>query len=92
MKTLWDIVWEIVGRIAFDGVPSLFRRDLPKPIHRLRLAAWTVVIAGAVLFFLTDVPSLAAHRRLLKSAVLGGLVLFVALLVAMTLLGKRWKR
>lgn len=92
MKTLWDIVWEIVGRIAYDGIPSLFRRDLPKPIHRLRLAAWTVVIAGAVLFFLTDVPSLAAHRRLFKSAVLGGVVLFVALLVAMTLLGKRWKR
>lgn len=77
-----ELLLEIVGRIAFDGIPSLFRRNLPKSIHRLRLAAWTVAIASAVLFFLTDVPSLAEHRRLLKSAVLGGLVIFAAILVA----------
>ena len=76
------LLLEIVGRIAFDGIPSLFRRNLPKPIHRLRLAAWIVAIASASLFFLTDVPSLEAHRRLLKSAVLGGLVIFGAILVA----------
>ncbi len=80
-----ELLLDIVG----DGIPALFRRNLPKPIHRLRLAAWTVAIASVSLFFLTDVPSLEAHRRLLKGAVLGGLVLFVAILVAIVVCKKR---
>ena len=80
-----NFLFDVIVRIAFDGIPSLFRRNLPKSIHRLRLAAWIVVIVGVVSFFLTEVPSLETYRQLLKTAVLGGLVIFVAVLVAMTL-------
>ena len=77
--------------IASDGIPSLFRRNLPEPVHRLRLAAWIFLAATAVLFILTEVPSLEADRRLLKGAALGGLAILVALLVAMTLMLKHRK-
>ena len=80
-----NLLFDTIVSIAFDGIPSLFRRNLPKSIHRLRLAAWIVVIVGVVSFFLTEVPSLETYRQLLKTAVLGGIVIFVAVLVAMTL-------
>ena len=80
-----NFLFDVIVRIAFDSIPSLFRRNLPKPIHRLRLAAWIIVIVGMVSFFLTEVPSLETYRQLLKTAVLGSIVIFVAVLVAMTL-------
>ena len=80
-----NLLFDTIVSIASDGIPSLFRRNLPKSIHRLRLAAWIVVIVVVVSFFLTEVPSLETYRQLLKTAVLGGLVIFVAVLVAMTL-------
>jgi CHASE1-domain containing sensor protein len=80
-----------VMEIASDGIPSLFRSNLPEPVHRLRLAAWIFLAATAVLFILTEVPSLEADRRLLKGAALGGLAILVALLVAMTLMLKHRK-
>ena len=86
-----NFLFDTIASIAFDGIPSLFRRNLPKPIHRLRLAAWIVVIAVVVSFFLTEVPSLETYRQLLKTAVLGGLVIFVVVLVAMTLALKSQK-
>ncbi len=86
-----NLLFDVIARIAFDGIPSLFRRNLPKPIHRLRLAAWIVVIVVVVSFFLTEVPSLEMYRQLLKTAVLGGLVILVAVLVAMTLALKSQK-
>ena len=86
-----NLLFDTIVSIAFDGIPSLFRRNLPKPIHRLRLAAWIVVIVGMVLFFLTEVPSLEMYRQLLKTAVLGGLVILVVILVAMTLALKSQK-
>ena len=46
MNSPVDIVLEIISRIAVDGVPSLFRRNLPKPVHRLRTMAWTVIIGS----------------------------------------------
>ena len=85
------LLFDTIVSIAFDGIPSLFRRNLPKPIHRLRLAAWIVVIVVVVSFFLTEVPSLEMYRRLLKTAVLGGLVILVAVLIAMTLVLKSQK-
>ena len=81
----------MIARIAVDGIPSLFRRNLPKPIHRLRLAAWIIVIVVVVSFFLTEVPSLETYRQLFKTAVLGGIVIFVAVLVAMTITLKSQK-
>ena len=45
--------------------------------------------ATAVLFVLTEVPSLEAERRLLKGAVLVGLALLAAVLAAMALILKR---
>ena len=86
-----NLLFDAIASIAFDGIPSLFRRNLPKPIHRLRLAAWIVVIVVVVSFFLTEVPSLEMYRQLLKTAVLGGLVIFVVILVAMTLALKSQK-
>ena len=86
-----NLLFDTIVSIAFDGIPSLFRRNLPKPIHRLRLAAWIVVIVVVVSFFLTEVPSLEMYRRLLKTAVLGGLVILVAVLIAMTLVLKSQK-
>ena len=86
-----NLLFDTIASIAFDGIPSLFRRNLPKPIHRLRLAAWIVVIVGMVSFFLTEVPSLETYRRLLKTAVLGVIVVFVAVLVTMTLALKSQK-
>ena len=86
-----SFLFDVIARIAFDGIPSLFRRNLPKPIHRLRLAAWIIVIVGMVSFFLTEVPSLETYRRLLKTAVLGFIVVFVTILVAMTLALKSQK-
>ena len=86
-----NFLLDVIASIALDGIPSLFRRNLPKPIHRLRLAAWIVVIVVVVSFFLTEVASLEAYRRLLKTAVLGGLVILVAVLVAMTLVLKSQK-
>ena len=86
-----SFLFDTIARIAFDGIPSLFRRNLPKPIHRLRLAAWIIVIVGMVSFFLTEVPLLETYRRLLKTAVLGFIVVFVTILVAMTLALKSQK-
>ena len=86
-----NLLFDAIASIAFDGIPSLFRRNLPKPIHRLRLAAWIVVIVVVVSFFLTEVPSLEMYRQLLKTAVLGGLVILVVILVAMTLALKSQK-
>ena len=86
-----NLLFDMIARIAVDGIPSLFRRNLPKPIHRLRLAAWIIVIAVVVSFFLTEVPSLEMYRQLLKTAVLGGLVILVVILVAMTLALKSQK-
>ena len=86
-----NLLFDMIVRIAFDGIPSLFRRNLPKPIHRLRLAAWIIVIVGMVSFFLTEVPSLEMYRQLLKTAVLGGIVILVLILVAMTLALKSQK-
>ena len=86
-----NLLFDMIVRIAFDGIPSLFRRNLPKPIHRLRLVAWIIVIVGMVSFFLTEVSSLETYRQLLKTAVLGGIVIFVAVLVTMTLALKSQK-
>ena len=86
-----NFLFDVIVRIAFDGIPSLFRRNLPKPIHRLRLAAWIIVIVGMASFFLTEVPSLETYRQLLKTAVLGVIVVFVVVLVAMTLALKSQK-
>ncbi len=86
-----NLLFDAIASIAFDGIPSLFRRNLPKPIHRLRLASWIVVIVVVVSFFLTEVPSLEMYRQLLKTAVLGGLVILVVILVAMTLALKSQK-
>ena len=86
-----NLLFDAIASIAFDGIPSLFRRNLPKPIHRLRLGAWIVVIVVVVSFFLTEVPSLEMYRQLLKTAVLGGLVILVVILVAMTLALKSQK-
>ena len=86
-----NLLFDVIASIAFDGIPSLFRRNLPKPIHRLRLAAWIIAIVGMVSFFLTEVPSLEMYRQLLKTAVLGGLVILVVILVAMTLALKSQK-
>ena len=86
-----NLLFDAIASIAFDGIPSLFRRNLSKPIHRLRLAAWIVVIVVVVSFFLTEVPSLEMYRQLLKTAVLGGLVILVVILVAMTLALKSQK-
>ena len=86
-----NLLFDAIASIASDGIPSLFRRNLPKPIHRLRLAAWIVVIVVVVSFFLTEVPSLEMYRQLLKTAVLGGIVILVVILVAMTLALKSQK-
>jgi len=86
-----NLLSDMIARIAVDGIPSLFRRNLPKPIHRLRLAAWIIVIVVVVSFFLTEVPSLETYRQLFKTAVLGGIVIFVAVLVAMTITLKSQK-
>ena len=86
-----NLLFDTIASIASDGIPSLFRRNLPKSIHRLRLAAWIVVIVVVVSFFLTEVPSLEMYRQLLKMAVLGGLVILVVVLVAMTLVLKSQK-
>ena len=86
-----NFLFDTIVSVAFEGIPSLFRRNLPKSIHRLRLAAWIVVIVVVVLFFLAEVPSLEAYRQLLKTAVLGGIVFFTAVLVAMTLVLKSQK-
>ena len=86
-----NLLFDMIARIAVDGIPSLFRRNLPKPIHRLRLAAWIVVIVVVVSFFLTEVSSLEMYRQLLKTAVLGGIVILVVILVAMTLALKSQK-
>ncbi len=86
-----NLLFDMIGSIASDGIPSLFRRNLPKPIHRLRLAAWSIVIVVVVSFFLTEVPSLETYRQLLKTAVLGGLVILVVILVTMTLVLKSQK-
>ena len=83
-----ELLFRTVLDIALDGIPSLFRRNLPKPIHRLRLATWVIVLAIGVSFFLTYVPSLEAYRRLLKSTVVGSLVMLIAVLTAMTLMLK----
>ena len=80
-----------VGEIVFQGIPSLFRRNLPRPVHRLRLAAWVILAGTAGLFILTEMPSMEAERRLLKGVVLGGLALLAAVLAAMTLILKRGK-
>ena len=86
-----NLLFDTIVSIAFDGIPSLFRRNLPKPIHRLRLAAWIIVIVGMASFFLTEVPPLETYRQLLKTAVLGSIVIFVVVLVAMTLALKSQK-
>ena len=83
-----NLLFSTVLDIAFDGIPSLFRRNLPKPVHSLRLVTWGIVLAVGVLFFLTSVPSLDAYRSLLKSTVFGGLVMLIAVLAAMTLMLK----
>ena len=86
-----NFLFDTIASIAFDGIPSLFRRNLPKSIHRLRIAAWIIVIVVVVSFFLTEVPSLEMYRQLLKTAVLGGIVILVVILVAMTLALKSQK-
>ena len=83
-----ELLFRTVLDIALDGIPSLFRRNLPKPIHRLRLATWVIVLAIGVSFFLIYVPSLEVYRRLLKITVVGGLVMLIAVLAAMTLMLK----
>ena len=49
------------------------------------------MIVVVVSFFLTEVSSLETYRQLLKTAVLGGIVIFVAVLVTMTLALKSQK-
>lgn len=88
MNSPVDIVLEIVSRIAVDGVPSLFRRNLPKPVHRLRTMAWTVIIGSLIAFFVADAPALAANRFLLKAISVCGLIIVIGDLVAMTLILK----
>ena len=86
-----NLLFDTISRIAFDGIPALCRRNLPKSIHRLRLVAWVIAIVVVVFFFLAEDPSLEAYRQLLKTAVLGGIVFFIAILVAMTLALKSQK-
>ncbi len=86
------ILFDTILDTALSGVPALFRRNLPKPVQRLRLVAWIVVIVVVASFFLTAVPSLEVYRQLLKTAVLGGLVILIVVLIAMTLVLKSQKK
>lgn len=91
MNSPVDIVLGIIGRIALDGIPALFRQNLPKPVQRLRIMAWTVIICSLICFFVADTPALAAYRTLLNAMAGCGLIIVIADLVAMTLVLKSRK-
>ena len=89
---MWFLVLEIALEMAIiigiDVIPSLFRRNLPKPIHRLRLATWVIVLAIGVSFLLIYEPSLEPYRLLLKITVVGSLVMLIAVLAVMAFMLK----
>ncbi len=80
MEHLFDLVT--------DGISILSKRDLPKPIHRLRVAAWAILFVGVVCFALTFAQSLVTIRLILKFVVIGTLVIFIGALVALNLWSK----
>lgn len=75
-------------RLVFDGISILFKRNLPKALHRLRIMAWVFLFLGVVCFALTLSPSLLTIRQILKSAVVGNLVIFMGALVVLNLWSK----
>lgn len=75
-------------RLVIDGISIFFKRNLPKALHRLRIMAWVFLFLGVVCFALTFSPSLVTIRQILKSAVVGILVVFMAALVALNLWSK----
>ena len=83
-----EIVLGTAFYIAAECIPSLFRRNLPKPIHRLRLATWVIVLAIGVSFLLIYEPSLEPYRLLLKITVVGSLVMLIAVLAVMAFMLK----
>lgn len=74
--------------VVFDGISILYKRNLPKALHRLRVMAWVLLFLGVVCFALTFPPSLLTIRQILKSAVVGILVIFMTALVALNLWSK----
>ncbi len=91
MSLLIDMIWELLALLVIDGFPSLFRRNLPKPVHRLRVSAWILVLVCLVCFVSVYVPSFEAHRGLLKRVTIGSMVFLMAVMVTMTLLLKAGK-
>ena len=63
--------------LVTDGIAILFKVELPKPIHRLRIAAWSILFTGVVCFALTFSPSLVTIQQILKFVVIGTLVIFM---------------
>ncbi len=80
-----DFLFRIVIDIGLDGIPSLFKTNLSKSVHRLRIIAWFVIMAFVVSFFLTYVSSLEPHTRILKNIALGNFVIFIVTLASITL-------
>lgn len=74
--------------LVVDGIVILFKWDLPKPIHRLRIVAWATLFTGVVCFVLTLAPSLVTIQQILKYVVIGTLVIFMGMLVALNLWSK----
>ncbi len=91
MSPFIDMIWELVALLVIDGFPSLFRRNLSKPVHRLRVSAWILILLSLVCFVSVYVPSFEAHRGLLKRVTIGSLMILLAVMVAMTLLLKAGK-
>lgn len=77
--------------LVFDGISILFKRNLPKALHRLRVMAWVFLFVGVVCFALTFSPSFVTIRQMLKFAVVGILVIFMGTLVALNLWSKYLK-
>ena len=75
-------------RLVIDGISILFKRNLPKALHRLRIVAWVFLFLAVVCFALTFSPSLVTIRQMLKSAVVGTLVIFAGTLVVLNLWSK----
>ncbi len=74
--------------LVIDGISILFKWNLPKAVHRLRVVAWVLFFLVVVCFALTFSPSLVTIRQILKFAVVGILVIFIGVLVALNLWSK----
>ncbi len=79
---------DLLLRLVIDGISILFKRHLPKALHRLRVMAWVFLFLGVVCFALTLSTSLVTIRQILKFAVVGILVIFMSALVALNLWSK----